>query len=523
MLKKLHCKYILALALCAAGLLPATASAKKLTLLYVPLDNRPVCVDYVKETMEATDCKIILPPEKFIAANDRNGNPEGIWEWLETKAPKADAAVISTDSLLYGGLVASRTHHITKEQLDRRLQRLYELKASLPIKLYAFSTVMRTPRASQGRVEPPYYAKIGPSIFAYSQLLDKQEQNKLTPAERLKKQALECNLPQAELADWLTRREKNLQVNQELTHMARSGKFHYLAIGKDDNAPLSSTHMEARKLHLATFDMAPQSFQILDGVDQLGLLLLVRAYNEALAKQPSIFSLYSPGAGAATLPQYSDARLQDSVPQQIIAAGAVQTNSAQTADLILALNTPPDGIVKDSTADDNQFFASIANKNFVNTIEQHLADGRQVSLADISYSNGADNGFMNILARSQYISKLAAYNGWNTADNAVGYAIAQGLLASSMNEGDRKLLLRQRLIDDWYYQSNARRKISSELEKHNREDMKYALETAEKPILQYITKECESLAKQYDITKSSQFKLSFPWSRLFEIDVKMKK
>lgn len=523
MLKNLHKKYILAAALCAASLLPATASAKKLTLLYIPLDNRPVCVDYVKETMEAADCKIILPPEKYIANSERNGNPEGIWEWLETKAPKADAAVISTDSLLYGGLVASRTHHITKEQLNQRLQRLYELKTALPIKLYAFSTVMRTPRASKGRVEPPYYAEIGPSIFAYSQLLDKQEQNKLTPAERLKKQALERNLPQAELNDWLTRREKNLQINQELTHMARSGKFHYLAIGKDDNATLSSTHMEARKLNLATFDMSPESFQILDGVDQLGLLLLVRAYNEASAKRPGIFSLYSPGVGAATLPQYSDARLQDSVPQQIIAAGAVQAGSAQNADLILALNTPQDGIVKDSTADDNQFFASIANKNFVNTLEQHLANGRQVSLADISYSNGADNGFMNLLARSRYMPKLAAYNGWNTADNAVGYAIAQGLLASAMKECDRSLLLRQRLIDDWYYQSNARRYVSGELEKNSREDMKYALEAAEKPILQYITKECVRLAEQYDITKGSQFKLSFPWSRLFEIDVKMKK
>ena len=59
MLKNLHCKYILAAALCAAVLLPATASAKKLTLLYVPLDNRPVCVDYVKETMEAVDLSLI--------------------------------------------------------------------------------------------------------------------------------------------------------------------------------------------------------------------------------------------------------------------------------------------------------------------------------------------------------------------------------------------------------------------------------------------------------------------------------
>lgn len=116
--------------------------------------------------------------------------------------------------------------------------------------------------------------------------------------------------------------------------MARNGKFHYFAIGKDDNATLSATHMEGRKISLSTFDMSRDCFQILDGVDQLGLLLIARAYNEANGTKPSVYPLYSVGAGASTLPQYSDARLQDSVPQQIIAAGAVQAQSADNADLI---------------------------------------------------------------------------------------------------------------------------------------------------------------------------------------------
>ena len=233
--------------------------------------------------------------------------------------------------------------------------------------------------------------------------------------------------------------------------------------------------------------------------------------------------LYSVGAGASTLPQYSDARLQDSVPQQIIAAGAVQAQSADNANLILALNTPQDGIVKDSTADDNQPFASAGNKNFVGILGQLLRSGRSVSLADISYSNGADNGFMSLLANSINLQPLAAYNGWNTADNAVGYAIAQGLIARDMSSEARSKLLRQRLIDDWFYQSNARRSISNELEKHNREDLKYDLATEEKNILQQITADCQSMANSYSITRGTRFTLSFPWKRLFEVDVEIKK
>lgn len=509
--------------LCAVCLfLPYSVQAKKLTILYIPLDNRPVCTDYVQQTMESTECKVIMPPEKYIANNYRNGDPQQIWDWLQNKAIKADAAVISTDSLIYGGLVGSRTHNISQQQLNQRLKQLSELKPKLPIKLYVFSTIMRTPRASQGRVEPSYYSTIGPSIFAYTQLLDKKDQGKLSNVELLKMQALERNLHKSDLGDWLERRQKNFHVNNELSRMARNGKFHYLAIGKDDNAPLSATHMEARNLSLATFDMDNNQFQIIDGVDQLGLLLLTRAYNENLNIKPKIFPIYSAGPGAKTLPQYSDARLQDSVPQQITASGAIITNSAENADLVLAINTPPDGIVKDSTADDNQPFPSVANRNFVNIINRYLKSGKNITLADISYSNGADNGFMNLLSNSVKLENLAAYNGWNTADNAIGYAIAQGILANYMQENDRKRLLRQRLIDDWFYQSNARRYISDELYKHNREDLKYDLQIAEKAILQKVTEDCYYMSNQYDITRGSKFSLNFPWQRLFEINVKMK-
>lgn len=510
-------------ACCAAFLLTSPAQAKPLTIIYVPLDNRPVCADYARETMEATGCKIIMPPEKYIADGQKNGDPEAIWDWLQNKAPKADAAVISTDSLIYGGLVASRTHHIPQNILTQRIKHLNELKAALPIKLYAFSTIMRTPRASYGRVEPDYYSQVGPAIFAYSQLLDKADQGKLQLAEELKMQAIERNMLKENLGDWLNRREKNLEINRELTFMARNKKFHYFAIGKDDNAPLSATHMEARKISISTFDMPPQDFQILPGVDQLGLLLLARAYNEAHGRTPAVYPMYSEGAGAATLPQYSDARLQDSVPQQIIAAGATQATNAATADLVLALNTPPDGVMQDSTADSNQFFASPANRNFIRTITRTLDAGHKVSLADVSYSNGGDNGFMNALANAGQLPRLAAYNGWNTADNTIGYAIAQGLLSSDMDDKTADKLMQQRVIDDWYYQSNARRTISDALEKRGRESLKYDLGPALKPVLKSVTADCMVLANQHEFTKGAKFKLSFPWERLFEIDVEMKK
>ena len=130
---------------------------------------------------------------------------------------------------------------------------------------------------------------------------------------------------------------------------------------------------------------------------------------------------------------------------------------------------------------------------------------------------------MQLLSNNGELEHLTAYNGWNTGDNAVGYAIAQGLIARDMSSEARNMLLRQRLIDDWFYQSNARRSVSNELEKHNREDLKYDLATEEKVILQQVTADCQRMVNDCPLTKGTKFSLSFPWKRLFEVDVKIKK
>lgn len=69
---------------------------QKETLLFLPLDNRPVCSSYVAKTMEAAGYKVLLPPDKYLASYNRNGSPDELWKWLVSRAPQADAAVIST-------------------------------------------------------------------------------------------------------------------------------------------------------------------------------------------------------------------------------------------------------------------------------------------------------------------------------------------------------------------------------------------------------------------------------------------
>ena len=377
----------------------AEASPK---ILYVPLDNRPVCLEYTVDTARAADYPLTVPPEKDLSDQKSEGNNEALWNWLEQEAPHAEAAVIATDSLNYGGLVASRKHPHLEKYLKEKIQRLEKLKKDNPgLKMYAFSTIMRTPKQSIGKVEPGYYQEYGPKIFRLSQLQDKEDQDgSLTYAENQERQTLLAQIPNSVMQDWKTRRLMNFQTNKRLIRLCQNGVFHYFALGKDDDAPLSQTHMEARHLKYLGDGITENRFQILPGVDQVGLLLVTRAINELRGDKPRVYPLFAPGAGGSTIPLYSDERADESVHNQILASGSIETSHLEKADLVLAVNTPEDGSGLDSTANDNAPYPSRANREFANELAD-LEEEKPVALADISFANGADNGFM----QTRYLSE----------------------------------------------------------------------------------------------------------------------
>lgn len=94
----------------------------------MPLDNRPVCLEYSVNSMQAAGWNVETPPEEYIASNHHSGNPDKLYEWLAERAPLANAVIVSSDAMLYGGLVDSRTHHIDREVLKERAERLVSLK-----------------------------------------------------------------------------------------------------------------------------------------------------------------------------------------------------------------------------------------------------------------------------------------------------------------------------------------------------------------------------------------------------------
>ena len=186
-------------------------------IIYVPMDNRPVCLSYVQKTATAAGFPLTVPPKDCIANYRSSGNEVKLWKWLEKEAPTAKAAVVSTDSLNYGGLVASRKHHLINWMITKKIARLEELGKKNPnLKIFAFSTIMRTPEESIGNVEPDYYRFFGPSIFRLTQLNDKEDTNILTGREASEKADLLRMIPEDLLYDWMKRRKVNMKAIKNL-------------------------------------------------------------------------------------------------------------------------------------------------------------------------------------------------------------------------------------------------------------------------------------------------------------------
>ena len=161
-----------AVALLSAALLvlPVAGEARKRAkntvpkIIYVPHDNRPISNKQTAEVVEKLGYQVVVPPDEKLGNRTNLGNPDALWQWLEKNSEEANAAVISSDAMLYGSLVGSRKHSYSQSEIEARVAKFKEFRATHPhMQLYVFSSIMRTPRSGEasGHEEPAYYRRYG--------------------------------------------------------------------------------------------------------------------------------------------------------------------------------------------------------------------------------------------------------------------------------------------------------------------------------------------------------------------------
>ena len=488
------------------------------TVLFVPQDDRPVSLQYTVDTAKAAGMTVLTPPQNLISGKTYKGQADQIWNWVEQNAGRADVMVLSTDTLIYGGLVDSRKHNLPLSTLEYRLKRIEALKANYKnTRIYGFGTVMRSPRASGGGTEPSYYADYGPTIFQIAALQDKLDAGTLTQAETQKLMSLQASVPVEYLQDWFSRRQKNMQINKGLIDEARKGVFEYFALGHDDTSQLSQSALEGRYLSQYSKGIPRTQYGSFPGADQLGLLLMARSRTDESVEKPTFSIIYPLGGAGKTLPGYEDQTIDKTIAEHVEAVGGTMTTAGKPT-VLLAVNTPLSTSTSESEAFGNLPMVSQATNAFVDRIQQATEQGVTVSVADIAYNNGSDNTLVGAMYKRDILYKIGAYNGWNTASNTVGYAIAQGLLLKSMSPEGHRDMLTQQYLDNWAYQANIRKDIYRMQDSIRTGNVRYSGDLNSK-LEEYLQERIQDFGETYLKVDPRTIKATFPWGRLFETDI----
>lgn len=502
----------------AAAILWTSSPVLAETILLVPQDDRPVSLSYTVDTAEGAGYDVITPPEYMISGENYHGEPDLIWNWVKENANRADIMVLSTDTLIYGGLVDSRKHDLPTSTLLKRTKDLRALHESNPnVPIYAFGTVMRSPRASGGGVEPAYYDTFGPTIFQIAALQDKLDAGQLSTDEQAQLIQLQAQVPIEYLQDWFTRRQKNMEVNRALIDETRAGVFRYFALGHDDTSTLSQSALESRYLKAYSKGLSDKVYGSFPGADQLALLLIARAHVDINNLQPSFEVIYPLGGAGDTVPHYEDQSVAKTIAEHVVAVRGTMVTKGQP-DILLAVNTPLGTVTGESEAFENFPMISASTNAFLDQIEASINKKVTVSVADIAYSNGADNTFVYGLYKRGLLYKVDAYNGWNTASNTVGYAIAQGVLGKNMETQEHHNMLTQQYLDNWAYQANIRKDIYRMQEDIRVDNVRYT-GTLNKKLEAYMGERIQDFAEKYLEINPRTVEARFPWGRLFETEI----
>lgn len=430
-------------------------------IVYVPVDERPCNVDYVKRIAASNpEVELIVPEMTMLGYKKQAADTEKLWNWLKLEAASADAFILSIDMLVYGGLLPSRIHHLPAEAGELWKNRLQELRGQFPqLPLYAFNLIMRTPKYSSSDEEPDYYENWGREIFLRAYLRDKHRREGLTAEETAELQDIESRLPHAYIEDYEGRREFNSRINMQMLELVQEGVITFLSIPQDDSAEFGYTAIDQQKvIQLRNRLRLQQQVHMYPGADEAGATLLARVYNSLKGQRPSIFPLWSSTLGPQLVPMYEDRPFAESLKAHVLAAGCRLVDRAEDAYLILAYNVPG-RMMQESWEQQNKDITYNSFRNlltFIDRIKEFAASGKKVMIADSAFANGGDWELLTMLDEERLLDSLISYKGWNTNCNTLGTTICQGVLGMNGLPDMIQENVLYHVLDDYVYQAEIR-------------------------------------------------------------------
>ena len=442
---------------------------------------------------------------------------EKIKAFLLRECADADYLVIAVDTLLYGGIIPSRLHHLTKETLEERLNVLTEIKKSNPkMTVYGFSLVMRCPCYTDADEEPDYYGVCGLEIFEYGQNEHKFKDGKISQEEYLAEKA-RLKVVEPYLDDYLTRRQCNIELFMKTLDLV-GDVFESFVILQDDSNPCGFTAMDQAKVRKMVAEKNLK-VDIYPGADEGGMTLLGRVVADMEKYAPKICPVYPKEECKNVIPLYEDREVHKTIKLQIESAGGVLCEDENKADILLFCNLPVGKVHNISKPHGRQYYDRDLPA-YIARMKKAVTEGKGVAVADIAYCNGADVRLCERITQEIGFFKLWGFAGWNTSSNTLGTVICQAILRYFYGDTPtHRKFTAERMYEDIGYCAYVRKEIwDFEVEKmgYKYEDTKVQVgevsARVEELLNEYMSANYPELTDNYKIAKCY-----LPWRRMFEV------
>lgn len=477
----------------------------------VPIDDRPCNYNFFSEALKnRNDIMIDLPPKECLGHFDQVGNYSKLQSYLINHALHWDYLVLSIDALCYGGLVQAREYseELLIDDYFERLAIIKIIKRINPnIKIYAYSVIIRLTTTVTKDQNVDQWEK----IFKYSQLAYSSEHNPKLKPELLE---LERQIDSRLLKGYLNARKRNHVINLVAIDYVQFKLIDYLSLIQED-AQTEGIHLieqtklqeKIKELHLS------DDIVLKNGTDELVCLLGSKILSNEWGRTKVY--LETNQLSESYIGKYEDRPLLENIRIIFEEGGVDLVDDLTKADVVCyVINS--DKEQKDFVFDSESI--SIQSASNIYSVKQRDPLKPFVVL-DLQYVNGGLVSDLIDFMQKNKLSKyqLKGYSSWNTPSNAIGTVVLDCVLAK--NNLTNNIYLYKRIVDDAIYQGAVRNELIRIAEKRKSniwylgKDCKFY----EKYLNQMMSEEMSNY--QNLLNSDTDFHFSFPWGRLFEIEI----
>jgi hypothetical protein len=416
--------------------------------VFVPLDDRPSTFLFVRQIARIGGGWLAVPDRSLLGVYLRPGKPDPVAAWLERAQAGCGQAVVSSDMLCYGGLVASRNAATPGDVALARLAALGRLRRP-GLRVDVFGIIPRLSLRTSDREAP------------YERTLAQWATKPGAPPPE--------GVPADIVEEYLGVRKRNLAVLMRLIDMTSEGRIDRLVIGQDDSAGTGLHAEDQRRIREAILarHLGARAL-LLSGADEIGMDMIAGWLARRSGFTPSVRVVYSDPAAADEIPPLESLPLHEAVRAHIDLAGGRLARKGESEDILLYLQTPMAHPYSLPPADTRAAAWELANA----VRESVLAD-TPTALADVALINMADPYLAQALIARVPLYRLQAYAAWNTPSNKIGTVLAQAVahrlyerfgaaweeprVLDSVTTHEAFLLAR--IVDDYRYQAIVRSQV----------------------------------------------------------------